>query len=377
MILVKKGALILLLFLMGGIVHAAPTEKDLAKIEAQIKQAKEQQAENQRKSKAMDKEVKSVQKEMVALANKVRKHEDQLSLLEQKKKELEKQQQELESRLSLSTKQMAKLMQAMQTLALRPREILFTQSDTPVQMLRSYRLIQYSFPIVGGLKDSTLEDLNQLSQIRLELQSKIASIRVTTAELSNKNEEMEKLAKHKKVLQAQYASDYEKAKAKAEKLAKEASSLKELLANIQREQQKQAISKSAQPFGSGAFAKARGSLSFPAQGYLTQNFGDMTGASQSHAKGIVIATRKGAQVTAPFDGTVLFAGPFQNYGQLVIIDHGDNYLTVLSGMDTITTSVGSQLLAGEPIGRMSMDYVNLYLELRQNGQAIDPRPWFI
>ena len=367
---------ILAIILLGSctVLSATPTANDLAKIEAQIKQAKEQQEENQRKSKAMDKEVKNVQKEMVDLANKVRKHEDQLSLLEQKKKELEKQQAELEARLSLSSKQMAKLMQAMQTLALRPREILLTQSETPLQMMRSYRLIQYSFPIVGGLKHSALEDLKALGQVKFDLQSQITSIKTTTAELADKNAQMEKLAKQKKALQAQYASNYEKSKAKAEKLAKEASNLKELLANIQKEQQRKSASLG---FGSGAFARARGSLTLPAQGYITQNFGDTTGASQSHAKGMVLTTRKGAQVTAPFDGTVLFAGPFQNYGQLVIIDHGDNYLTVLSGMDTITTTVGSQLLAGEPIGHMSMNYVNLYLEIRQNGQAIDPRPWFI
>ena len=149
------------------------------------------------------------------------------------------------------------------------------------------------------------------------------------------------------------------------------------MASIQKEQQKRAIQKSASSFGTGAFARARGSLALPAQGRITQNFGDTTGASQSHAKGMVIATRPGAQVVAPFDGTVLFAGPFQNYGQLIIMDHGDNYLTVLSGMDTITTMVGSQLLTGEPIGRMGMDYTKLYIEIRQNAQAVNPRPWFI
>ena len=143
------------------------------------------------------------------------------------------------------------------------------------------------------------------------------------------------------------------------------------------EQQKKMIAKTKTASTSGALGKAKGSLALPAQGKITQNFGDTTGASQSHAKGMIITTRKGAQVTAPFDGTVLFAGPFQNYGQLVIIDHGDNYLTVLSGMDTISTTFGSQLLTGEPIGHMSTDYVNLYLEVRQNGQAVNPRPWFI
>ncbi len=364
---------------MGGVAFAAPTAKDLAKIEAQIKQAKQQQAESQRKSQALDKEVKNVQKEMVNLAKSVRKHEDQLSLLEQKKKELENQQEELEQKLSLSSLQMAKIMQGMQTLALRPSEILLIQAETPIQMLRSHRLMQYSFPIVGGIQQQTQHDLNELSQVKMDLQTKIAAIKTTTAELSDKNVQMEKLAQQKKVLQAQYASTYEKSKAKAEKLAKEAKSLKDLLTNIQKEQQKkQAQTKTTKKsFGTGAFARARGSLSLPAQGRVTQNFGDTTGASQSHAKGIVVTTRKSAQVAAPFDGTVLFAGPFQNYGKLVIIDHGDNYLTVLAGMDTITTSVGSQLLTGEPIGKMGADYVNLYIEVRQNGQAINPKPWFI
>ena len=149
------------------------------------------------------------------------------------------------------------------------------------------------------------------------------------------------------------------------------------MASIQKEQQNKKLAQSAKTIATGAFGKAKGSLALPAQGKITQNFGDTTGASQSHAKGMIITTRKGAQVTAPFDGTVLFAGPFQNYGQLVIIDHGDNYLTVLSGMDTISTTLGSQLLTGEPIGHMSSDYVNLYLEVRHNGQAINPRPWFI
>lgn len=377
--MVRRAFILALSFMIGSVVFAASTEKDLAKIEAQIKQAKQQQAESQRKSQALDKEVKSVQKEMVNLAKSVRKHENQLSLLEQKKKELENQQEELEQKLSLSSLQMAKIMQGMQTLALRPSEILLIQAKTPIQMLRSHHLMQYSFPIVGGIQHQTQEDLNALSQVKMELQNQISSIKATTAELSNKNEQMEKLAQQKKVLQAQYASTYEKSKAKAEKLAKEAKSLKDLLANIQKEQQKKMAQKKAtgRGFGTGAFARARGSLSLPAQGRITQNFGDTTGASQSHAKGMVVTTRRSAQVAAPFDGTVLFAGPFQNYGQLVIIDHGDNYLTVLAGLDTITTSVGSQLLTGEPIGKMGSNYTNLYIEVRQSGQAINPRPWFV
>ena len=96
----------------------------------------------------------------------------------------------------------------------------------------------------------------------------------------------------------------------------------------------------------------------------------------AHAKGITITGRPAARVIAPFDGTVLFAGPFKDYGQLIILDHGDNYLTLLAGMDTINPVVGQQVLAGEPIGQVKESKPNLYIEIRRDGQAIDPTSWF-
>ena len=125
----------------------------------------------------------------------------------------------------------------------------------------------------------------------------------------------------------------------------------------------------------GAFGKAKGLLSLPANGRITLHFGD-TSISGAHAKGIIIQTRPNAQITVPFDGTVLFAGPFQNYGHLLIVDHGDEYLTVLAGMDSINASVGQELLAGEPVGAMGNSYTDLYLEVRSGGTPEDPKEWF-
>ena len=116
-------------------------------------------------------------------------------------------------------------------------------------------------------------------------------------------------------------------------------------------------------------------MPFPASGQIVQHFGD-TSVSGAHTKGLVIKTRPNAQITVPFDGTVLFAGPFQNYGRLLIVDHGDEYLTVLAGMGTINASVGQELLAGEPIGSMNNYYTDLYLELRHKGVPENPEEWF-
>ena len=72
----------------------------------------------------------------------------------------------------------------------------------------------------------------------------------------------------------------------------------------------------------------------------------------------------------------MFAGPFQNYGRLLIVDHGDEYMTVLAGMEQINASVGQELLGGEPVGAMGNVYKDLYLEVRHQGMPEDPEPWF-
>jgi septal ring factor EnvC (AmiA/AmiB activator) len=114
-------------------------------------------------------------------------------------------------------------------------------------------------------------------------------------------------------------------------------------------------------------------------------------------KGISIATRAAAQVTAPCDAWVVYAGPFRNYGQVLILNAGGGYHVVLAGIDRISVNVGQFVLTGEPIAIMigspgngsqtaatqvtanfasSSDKPVLYVEFRKDGAPIDPSPWW-
>ena len=128
-----------------------------------------------------------------------------------------------------------------------------------------------------------------------------------------------------------------------------------------------------------SFAKARGTLPFPVTGSLTGKYGaaaQTPGEAGLLAKGITITSRAGAQVVAPFDGIVAFAGPFRGYGQLLIIEHSEGYHTLLAGMGHIDARVGQRVLAGEPVGVMENEGApTLYVELRRDGQPINPLPW--
>jgi murein hydrolase activator len=136
------------------------------------------------------------------------------------------------------------------------------------------------------------------------------------------------------------------------------------------------------------FGDAKGQVALPAAGTILKTFGSPDGLG-GFEHGVSLATLGGAIVSAPADGAVLFSGPYRTYGQLLIIDAGGGYYVLLAGLDRINVASGEFVLAGEPIGVMGDGSVRtaaaaavgaarpvLYIELRKDGTAIDPGPWW-
>ena len=131
-----------------------------------------------------------------------------------------------------------------------------------------------------------------------------------------------------------------------------------------------------------AFDRQKGRVTRPAAGRVVERYGQ-TDAKGIRSRGITIATRPGAQVVAPYDGKVIYAGPFRAYGEILIIEHGDGYHTLLAGFERIDPQVGQGLLAGEPVGVMGKATITagarqdprLYVEFRRDGDTMDPLVW--
>jgi septal ring factor EnvC (AmiA/AmiB activator) len=136
-----------------------------------------------------------------------------------------------------------------------------------------------------------------------------------------------------------------------------------------------------------AFADMHGRLPLPVNGQRIREFGGSDGAGGTQ-KGLSIAAHPGAQITAPCDGWVVYAGPFRSYGQLLILNAGGGYHVLLAGMERISVDLGQFVLTGEPVAVMGDDSQAfatvtaepkqpvLYVEFRKDGTPIDPSPWW-
>lgn len=140
----------------------------------------------------------------------------------------------------------------------------------------------------------------------------------------------------------------------------------------ERGQRKIASARSVEPANSAV--KSGSLLLVPVVGAVVRRWGDPGEGGPS--TGIAFRAVAGGRVVAPCGGRVVFGQPFRSFGLLTIIDCGGGYHAVLSGLGRLDVAAGQSVQAGEPIGVMAADKVGtLYIELRNNGQAIDPAPW--
>jgi len=108
----------------------------------------------------------------------------------------------------------------------------------------------------------------------------------------------------------------------------------------------------------------------PAAGKVVIGMGERSGVGV-RARGLTLATAVGATVSAPATARIAYAGPFRGYGDIVILDHGHGWTSVLAGLELVTAAIGELAPAGAPIGHMGKGNPRLTIELRHNGAPVD------
>ncbi|MCD2175903.1 murein hydrolase activator EnvC family protein [Rhizobium sp. C4] len=302
---------------------------------------------------------------------------------------------------------LAEVLAALQRMGRNPPPALLVTPEDALSSVRSAILLGAVVPGIRHETDKLVADLSKLA----ETQKKIGDERTSLATLMTSNLEEQRrmnllIAENEKNA-AKTEQQLAEERAKSEDLAKKAANLQDLIGSLEDQigsvRDAAAAAKAQTNAGAApgqlppdknriapayAFAKLTGKLVLPAAGDVVRNFGDPDGTGHV-ALGTTLATAPGAVVTAPADGWVVYAGPFRSYGQMVILNPGDGYHVVMSGMGRVSVRPGQFVVAGEPLAVMGekrvasaaaltlvTDRPSIYIEFRQNGKPVDSRPWW-
>ncbi len=130
---------------------------------------------------------------------------------------------------------------------------------------------------------------------------------------------------------------------------------------------------------SGTFSTLRGQLRLPVRGELTQRFGAPRGAAGTEAKGVFIRAPGGQPVRAIARGQVVYADWMRGFGNLLILDHGESYLSIYANNESLLKQLGDAVAPGEPIATTGSsggnEQTGLYFEIRHLGRPFDPLSW--
>tara|TARA_R110000868_G_scaffold203755_1_gene451706 strand:+ start:621 stop:1865 length:1245 start_codon:yes stop_codon:yes gene_type:complete len=253
------------------------------------------------------------------------------------------------------------------------------------------------------------ETLRQLANVELDIVNQQTQLLEQKSALDGRREQLAGVRKERQLALAKLSKEFsardQKLKARQQEQANLARVLKTIEATLarqareaeaarqqallaQREQQPSTPGKPANSgplvssgasFG-GPFAKARGKLPWPVNGRLVARYGTPRGGdARTKWDGVLIGAAAGSQVHAVHGGRVVFADWLRGAGLLVILDHGNGYLSLYGHNQSLLKDAGDVVKAGEAISTVGnsggQDSSALYFAIRQQGRPIDPAQW--
>lgn len=402
-----------LALMLRPVMAADVSKADLAKMEREVQAQNLEHKKLQAQATQISLELTRISKDMIASAKQIQSSEEKISRMESELETLRADLKKAEENFVVEDDNLIKTLSALQNLALKPTEALFVQPLTPVEIIRSAMLLREAVPYLQENAARIREDLEKIEAQKNLVEKQVARIIRQKKILEKEHEQMKALVQRKSKIRNAVEIKSVKAKKKVEQLASQANDLRDLLNKLEKQRQEKlrrqeeerrrlAELKAAEARRAAEetkkleekqradlikfkpevinevgenFVKAKGHLLRPARGPVVTAYGEQMSKGVT-SKGIIIKTRSQAQVISPYDGTVIFAGPFRGYGNLIIIEHGQGYLSLLAGLEEVDCELGQMLLAGEPVGQMpESGDTRLYVELRKDNHPINPLTW--
>lgn len=392
------------------------TRQDIAELKKLLGQLQQEKSGVQKDLRGTETEIGKLQKQVEALQQELKKTEGELERLDKEKKKLQSARVEQQRLIAIQARsayqngreEYLKLLLNQQNPEKFARTLTYYDylSQARLEQLRSFNetlrqlanvekdiaLQQAQLLAQQGTLETQRQDLEKVRAERQQVLAKLNSdVKARDQKLAAREQDQADLAQVLKTIEqtlARQAREAEEARQRALLAAQEAEKQRQreaLAANQDATPKKPRavpgplVSSDGATFG-GAFSAARGKLPWPVNGRLLARFGETRG-DDSRAKwdGVMISASAGSQVHAVHGGRVVFADWLRGAGLLVILDHGNGYLSLYGHNQSLLKNAGDVVKSGEAISTVGnsggQDTAALYFAIRQQGRPSDPTQW--
>ncbi|WP_219856750.1 murein hydrolase activator EnvC family protein [Pseudomonas capeferrum] len=391
------------------------TRQDISELKKMLDKLQEEKSGVQKELKTTETDIGTLEKQVEALEQELKKTEGELERLDTEKKKLQSARVEQQRLIAIQARS------AYQNGRQEYLKLLLNQQN-PEKFARSLTYYDY----LGKARLEQLrafnETLRQLASVEQDIARQQAQLLAQRGNLDSRRQELEAVRNERRQVLAKLNSDMKARDSKLqarqqdqaeltrvlktieETLARQAREAEEarkqaLLAQQEAERQRQRealasrqddapkkprptlgpVVSSGETFG-GAFSAARGKLPWPVNGRLVARFGDARGDDvRAKWDGVMIGAASGSQVRAIHGGRVVFADWLRGSGLLVILDHGNGYLSLYGHNQSLLKNAGDVVKAGEAISTVGdsggQSSAGLYFGIRQQGRPSDPAQW--
>ena len=354
----------------------AQAKQQLTDLRAKMQALAKEQADTAAKRDSVNAELAKQADAVAAAAKEVRDTDAQIAAKQQQLDQLQTQRSTINQSLSSQRAAIADLLRATYAVGHSSDLRLLLGDEDIARIARSLEYSKYFQQDRLQKVQQLMTELAKLQDLETRISAEQQALQATRAQRQQQAASLQQQRKQQQQIASQIDAQYKSQAQKLAALKQNEQSLNELLTKLQkaiddaaREAARKARANPTVPSGETGkvMANIRGNLPWPAPGPV-HTFGN----------GVLISAPRGADVRAVARGRVVYAHFMRGYGQLIILSHGNGWLSMYGNNETLLHAVGDDVAAGEALGTAMLstgDNTGVYFELRQNGKPVDPRTW--
>ncbi len=358
---------------------------EIGKLKEVLQQFKGQRSELQQTLRKSETDIDKTRKMIQQIERQLKQQEQELQKLQQQREQAQQAKGEQQAHIGRQVRAAYEIGQQNRLKAL-------LNHEDPETVSRTMVYYDYFNRARAEQIDAYIELLGKLDTLQPEIEKRAEDLRVAKLDLDKERRQLLEAQAERTRTLASINSNIQSKDEQLKQRARDRDALEQVLRKIEREaraqEAKERTTKERESLadsqlkpvpGGRPFRELRGQLPWPVAGKPDNRFGGSRYDSEMRWQGISIRAREGDTVQAIHNGRVVFADWLRGSGLLIIVDHGDGYISLYAHNQTLLKSAGDAVAAGDPIATVGNsggeDHAGLYFEIRHKGVPTDPAAW--